>query len=72
MSTPRQKWEASRSLQDSGKKVMHQSLERNQTKYLVWKRDWKKMKRIDYFMWMNFLKSDFGGRELGIDLAIDA
>lgn len=34
------------------------SLENNQTKHLVWGIDFKKIKRIDYFMWMNFLNKD--------------
>ena len=34
------------------------SLENNQPKHLVWGIDFKKIKRIDYFMWMNFLNKD--------------
>lgn len=34
------------------------SLENNQTKHLVWGKGFKKIKRIDYFMWMNFLNKD--------------
>lgn len=38
--------------------VNQKSLENNQTKHLVWGKDFKKIKRIDYFMWTNFLNED--------------